>query len=162
MALAAGAIVIGAGATALTDVWAIVRKRLLGIAAPDYGMVGRWFAHMAHGRFFHESIASAAAVRGERSIGWTAHYMIGIAYASILLAVWGGDWIRHPTLVPPLIVGIGSVVAPFLLMQPAMGAGIAASRSAQPNVARVHSLVMHAVFGVGLYAAGLVTSMLLT
>lgn len=36
----------GAGATAPVDVSAVVRKHLLGIAAPDYGLVGRWLAHM--------------------------------------------------------------------------------------------------------------------
>jgi hypothetical protein len=53
-----------------------------------------------------------------------------------------------------MIVGIGSVVAPFLLMQPGMGAGIAASRTPKPGAARLNSLVTHAVFGLGLYAAG--------
>jgi hypothetical protein len=52
-----------------------------------------------------------------------------------------------------LIVGIGTVLAPFLLMQPGMGAGIAASRTPHPGTARIHSLVTHAIFGVGLYAA---------
>ena len=40
---------IGIGATAVTDLWGIVRKTLLGIPPPNYGMVGRWIAHMAHG-----------------------------------------------------------------------------------------------------------------
>jgi hypothetical protein len=39
-------------------------------------------------------------------------------------------------------------------MQPAMGAGLAASRTPQPEAARVQSLVTHAVFGVGLYTSG--------
>ena len=51
---------------------------------------------------------------------------------------------------PALTVGIGSVAAPFLLMQPAMGAGIAASRTPRPSAARMRSLVTHGVFGVGL------------
>ena len=150
------AVLIGAGATAMTDVWTIVRARIGGVAAPDYGLVGRWFGHMARGRFFHESIAAAARVRGERLIGWTAHYLIGIAFASVLLAIGGIGWVRHPTIVPALIVGIGSVAAPFLLMQPAMGAGIAASRTAHPAAARLRSLAMHAAFGASLYVTGLV------
>jgi hypothetical protein len=38
-------------------------------------------------------------------------------------------------------------------MQPGLGLGIAASRTPQPNVARLRSLATHAVFGLGLYAA---------
>ena len=155
------ALPIGAGATALIDLWAIARRRLFGSALPDYSLVGRWLAHMPRGRFRHASIKAASPMRGERPIGWIAHYLIGIAFAAILLAVWGLDWARHPTIGPALIVGIGSVVAPFLVMQPGMGAGIAASRTPRPNAARLQSLVTHGIFGLGLYAAGCVTSLLL-
>ena len=147
------AILIGAGATLLTDLWTLARQRLLGIAAPEFRLVGRWFAHMIDGRFHHDSIAAAAPRRAERAIGWTAHYLTGVAFASILLAICGIDWAHRPTLGPALMVGLGSVAAPFLLMQPAMGAGIAASRMPHPNAARWRSIVMHAVFGLALYAA---------
>lgn len=148
----AATILIGIGATALIDLWALVRRGLLGVAVPDYGLVGRWLAHMPRGRFRHESIASASPVPGERALGWTAHYLIGITYAAILPGLWGAGWLAQPTLAPALAVGIGTVAAPFLLMQPGMGAGIAASRTPHPAAARLHSLVMHAIFGFGLYA----------
>ena len=154
------AVLTGAGATAVMDIWVLARKRLLGIPAMDYGLVGRWLAWLARGRFRHDRIAASPPVRGERVIGWSAHYLIGIAFAAVLLAVWGLDWIRHPTLGPALIVGIGSVAAPFLVMQPGMGAGIAASRTPRPAAARLQSLVTHGIFGLGLYAAGWATSLL--
>jgi hypothetical protein len=154
------AILIGAGATAVTDLWAAARKHLSGVAAPDYGLVGRWLAHMTRGRFRHEKISASPPVRGERAIGWIAHYAIGIAFASILLAIFGLDWARHPTIIPALIVGISSVAAPFLLMQPGMGAGIAASRTPDPSVARMRSILTHTVFGLGLYVAAWLTSAL--
>jgi Protein of unknown function (DUF2938) len=154
------AVLIGAGGTVVMDIWAVARKRLLGIAPLDYGLVGRWLAHLVRGRFRHESIAASPPVQGERLIGWTAHYLIGIAFAAMLLAIWGLDWVRYPTIGPALIVGIGSVAAPFLLMQPGMGAGIAASRTPRPAAARLHSLVTHGIFGLGLYAAGWATSLL--
>lgn len=150
----------GAGATMVMDFWAIARKHLLGIAAPNYGLVGRWLAYMPRGRFRHDSIVAAPSVRGERLIGWLAHYLIGIAFAAILLGNWGLAWIYHPTIGPALAVGIGTVAAPFLVMQPGMGAGIAASRTANPAAARFQSLVTHAIFGLGLYAAGWATNFL--
>ena len=112
---------MGIGATLATDLWARARRRLLGVAAPDWGLVGRWFGHMVRVRFRHERIAAAEPVRGERAIGWAAHYLIGIAYAGVLLAICGLAWVRQPTLAPALAVGIATVAAPFLLMQPAMG-----------------------------------------
>lgn len=144
----------GIGATAVMDLWAIARKPLLGIPPPNYGLVGRWLAHMPRGHFRHDAIAAARPVPGERLIGWTAHYFIGIALAAILLGLWGVAWIRHPTIGPALLVGVGSVAAPFLVMQPGMGAGIAARRTPRPASARLQSLVTHAIFGLGLYAAG--------
>ena len=154
-------VLTGTGATAVIDLWAIARKQLLGIPALDYGLVGRWFLYLARRRFRHDRIAAAPAVQGERVIGWAAHYAIGIAFAAVLLAFWGLDWARQPTLVPALIVGIGSVAAPFLVLQPGMGAGIAASRTPRPAAARFQTLVTHAVFGLGLYAAGRVTRLFL-
>lgn len=148
---------MGLFATATTDLWAFLRKRLFGIPQPDFGLVGRWIGHFALGRFRHERIAAAAPVAGERLIGWTAHYLIGISFAALLPAAWGARWLEHPALVPALIVGVATVAAPFLLMQPGMGAGVAASRTPRPAAARFHSVVTHTVFGLGLYAAALLT-----
>ena len=52
-----------------------------------------------------------------------------------------------------MLVGVVTVLAPFLIMQPGMGAGIAASRTPRPGAARLQSLITHAVFGFGLYLA---------
>ena len=155
------ALVMGVGATITMDLWAIARRRPFNIPPPDYGLVGRWFAHLARGRFRHESIAASPAVNGERLVGWVAHYVVGVLFASLLLAVWGLAWVRHPTIGPALLVGLGTVLAPFLVMQPGMGAGVAASRTPRPATARVQSLVTHAIFGLGLYASGWVARTIL-
>ena len=147
-------LVTGAGATALVDLWALLRARLFGVSPPDYALVGRWLAHMTRGRFRHAAIAQSASMRGEHAIGWISHYAIGVVFASLLLATEAIEWLARPTLAPALVVGLATVAAPFLLMQPGMGAGIAASRTRAPAVARFHSVVSHAVFGLGLYAAG--------
>jgi hypothetical protein len=153
MDLMAGAFLVGSGATAATDLWAAVRSRLLGIAPPDFCHVGRWLGHLTRGRMRHAAIAAAPPVRLECLIGWVAHYVIGIAFAALLLGAWGSAWLRQPALVPALIVGIGTVVAPLLVMQPAMGVPFAARRA-------LHSLVTHLFFGVGLYAAGRITNLI--
>lgn len=146
-------VITGVGATVVMDVWGFIRQRALGISAPNYGLVGRWFAHMALGRFRHASIAAAAPMPCERLIGWAAHYLIGIAFAALLVGIWGLEWLRYPTLAPALLVGIATVAAPFFLMQPGMGAGIASSRTPRPGAARLQSILTHTIFGAGLYAA---------
>lgn len=142
---------VGVGATAVMDTWTLARRFLFGTAIPNYPLVGRWIGHMRHGCFRHDSIAAAPSIPGEGAIGWTAHYLIGIGFAQLLVALFGGAWLRQPTLVPALAVGLGTVAAPFLVMQPGMGAGIAASRTPRPGAARVQSMINHGVFGFGLY-----------
>ena len=144
-------LLIGTGATAVMDLWAIARRQVFGNPLPNYGLVGRWLGHMPRGRFRHASIAASPPVGGERLIGWTAHYLTGMVFAAILLGIGGVDWMHQPALGPALLVGIGTVLAPFLLMQPGMGLGIAASRTPRPGAARLQSLVTHGIFGLGLY-----------
>jgi hypothetical protein len=152
---------IGVGATMVMDLWATFRKRFFGVPAASYALVGRWLGHIPRGRFAHDSIAKAAPVRGELIVGWAAHYAIGIAFAGLLLGIWGLDWARHPTLPPALAVGLLTLVAPFFVMQPAMGAGIAASKTPNPGAARLRSLVTHTVFGIGLYGSAVLSTLLM-
>ncbi len=148
----AHALVIGVGATLLLDLWTALMSRL-GIAAPNWRLVGRWIGHFPRGRFTHDDVSAAEAIPGEHVIGWTAHYVIGAAYAALLMTLAGPAWAQEPTLLPALLFGWATLVAPFFIMQPGMGAGIAASRTPKPDAARLKSLMSHTVFGFGLYAA---------
>jgi hypothetical protein len=152
---------IGIGATAAMDLWAIFLQRAFGVRSLDYRLFGRWIGHLPRGRLIHENIAKASPVPGELLIGWGAHYLIGITFAALLLALWGLQWARSPSLFPALFIGIVTIVAPFFMLQPGMGAGIAASKTPKPNIARLKSLGAHAVYGVGLYGAALLTVMLM-
>jgi hypothetical protein len=152
---------IGIGATAVLDVWVLFSRRMLGVAAANWALVGRWIGYFLRGRLAHEDIANATPIRGERAIGWFAHYAIGIFYATLLLAIWGRGWARHPTLLPALIISLVGLVAPFFIMQPGMGAGIAASKTPNPNSARIRSVVTHAVFGIGLHVSALLAALLI-
>lgn len=142
---------IGIGATATMDIWAVVMKRVFGVPSLNYGLVGRWLGHVRHGRFVHKSIAEARPVSQERIIGWSAHYIIGIVLAALRLLILGLDWARGPTLLPALLFGIVTVAAPFLVMQPGMGLGFAASNTPKPNIARLRSLIAHMAFGFGAF-----------
>ncbi len=137
------------------DIWGVARQPLFGFPRLDYAMIGRWFGHMTHGTFRHDAIAAAPAVPRERLIGWAVHYLIGVTFAALLIAIWGPAWGHHPTLGPALIVGVSTVAAPLLVMQPAMGAGIAASKTSHPASARLQSLLSHTIYGVGLYLSAL-------
>lgn len=149
-------IVMGAGAAALMDLWALIARRALNVRGLDYALLGRWIGHMAQGRLMHDRIAAASPIRGERALGWSAHYAIGVAFALVLLSIWGLEWARSPTPGPALFVGIGTIVAPWFIMQPAMGAGIVASRTPDPRSTRLRNLASHTVYGLGLFGVALV------
>lgn len=149
-------ILIGVGATMAMDLWAAVLRRF-GVAPLNFAFLGRWIGHLPRGRWAHESIALAAPIRGELLIGWCAHYSIGISFAALLLVTFGLPWARSPTLAPALLIGIVTVLAPWLILQPALGAGIASSKTPAPIFNSFKSFVTHAVFGIGLFLAASAT-----
>lgn len=153
------AALIGAGATAVMDAWAVVLRRC-GVSSLNLDHLGRWLGHLPDGQWTQAHIAEATPVPGERALGWGAHYAIGISLAGLLLATAGLSWARSPTLLPALGVGVLTVAAPLLILQPALGAGIASRRTARPLFNSLKSLVTHTVFGVGLYLAASVVALL--
>ena len=153
-------ILIGVGATMVMDLWALLLRQL-GIPSLKFALLGRWIGHLPRGHWMHPSIAGATPVRGETLIGWSAHYAIGMTFAALLLATFGLQWARAPSLLPALLIGIVTVAAPLLVLQPAFGAGIASSKTPTPVLNVLKSLVTHTVYGVGLYLAALATASLL-
>lgn len=149
------AVLIGAGATALLDLWALFLARAFGIAPPNWGLVGRWVGHLPSGRLVHDDIAAAAPVANETAIGWLFHYAVGIAFAAALLAIWGMGWAAAPTLLPALVVGYVTIGCGWFILQPGMGAGIAASKRANATQIRLLNIAGHTVFGFGLFLAAL-------
>jgi hypothetical protein len=145
------AVAVGLGATLFMDLWALFLKRAFSVPSANYCLVGRWFRHMPEGTFAHASVANASRKRFECTVGWIAHYVIGVVYALVLVALVSGSWLARPTLLPAILFGLGSVLVPFLIMQPSFGLGIAASRTPNPTQARLRSLMAHTAFGVGLY-----------
>ena len=146
---------IGVGATAVMDLWLLLLKAL-NVPTLNVALIGRWAGHGVRGQWAHEAIAKAAPVRAELALGWAVHYATGVAFAGLLVGFCGLAWARSPSLLPALAVGIGTVLVPFLVMQPAMGAGIASRRTATPLTNRLRSVANHAVFGAGLYLAAAV------
>ena len=63
----------GAGATAITDLWALIRRRIFGTPLPNLGLVGRWIAHMPRGR-----VPQSIAHRGQLADGEVE--LIGLAH----------------------------------------------------------------------------------
>lgn len=143
-------VLIGCGATLVMDGWLMLLKRL-GVQTLNFALIGRWFGHLPQGRFIHASISKTPPIPYELLLGWIVHYAVGIAFAGLLVGLVGMAWVRNPTWGPAVLIGVGTVVAPFFIMQPAMGSGIAGANTPDPMKSRLRSITNHAVFGLGLY-----------
>jgi hypothetical protein len=149
------AVLAGLGATAAIDLWSLFLRRAFGIQSLDYCLLGRWLLHMPRGTFAHRSIGAAEPVRHECPTGWAAHYGIGTGFALLFVLLVSRRWLERPTPVPALAFGVVTVLVPWLVMQPALGLGVASSRTPNPGQARLKSLLTHTVFGLGLYLSAL-------
>ena len=154
-------ILIDLGATLITDLWALFLKHTFKIAAPNYCLVGRWLRYMPEGIFRHSNLASAPQKSAECTIGWIAHYLIGITFAIAFVALVGNNWFQHPTLIPAIIFGVVTILMPFFIKQTAFGFGFTASKTSNPTQARFRSLINHTVFGAGLYLFALLVNWLI-
>lgn len=155
------ALLLGVGATLTFDLWGLLLKQAFKITPSNLCLVGRWLRYMPEGTFTHANIGSTPQKSAECTVGWIAHYLIGITFASAFVALMGHTWLQQPTLLPAIIYGVVTVLAPFAVMQPAFGLGLAAAKTAKPTSARVRSLLNHTAFGIGLYLFALLANWLL-
>lgn len=153
-----GSVVVGVSATVVSDLWNLLLKRVFRIPSLNLRYLGRWLLHMPAGTFKHASIADAAPKGRECVVGLAAHYTIGAVFALALVTITAGEWLVRPTLVPALVVGVVTLVFPLFLMQPALGLGVASSRTPKPTLARFKSFMTHLSFGIGLYLSALAVS----
>ena len=155
------AILMGLGATLTFDLWGMFLKQAFKVTPSSICLVGRWLRYMPAGTFKHSNIVSAPQKSAECTVGWIAHYLIGITFASGFVALVGNTWLQHPTPLPAIVFGVATVLAPFFIMQPSMGLGFAASKTSNPTQARLRSLMNHTAFGIGLYLFGVLVNGLL-
>jgi hypothetical protein len=146
------ACVAGVFATLVLDLWQRLLFAVAKIPPANWGLIGRWFAYIPRGRLVHRPIAATAAVRGEAAIGWAMHYLVGLAYgfAYLGLLLWGLD--RPPSLLNGFVFGAASVVIPWFILQPCLGAGMMARLAPNPWVPRLNALTSHFIYGVALFA----------
>ncbi len=117
---------MGLGATLTFDLWALFLQHAFKITPSNICLVGRWLRYMPEGTFKHSNIASASPKSAECTIGWFAHYAIGVMFAIAFVASIGSSWLQHPTLIPAITFGVFTVAAPFFIQSKQRGSNRAA------------------------------------
>lgn len=144
------ALILGIGATVLSDLWQWAFLKLTEGKSPNWSSVGRWVLGFRAGRIIDHDLASRPALPGENATGWVFHYIIGAGYGGlylILLALSGAA----PSLGSALLYGAVTLAAPMLFMKPAMGGGIFGIRAARPWRGALKTVSAHMSFGLGLW-----------
>ena len=85
-------------------------------------------------------------VRNELYIGWGFHYGVAILYA-LLFFVLFNEGVVSLSLLDGVIFGIISVIVPWFIFMPAMGAGVLANKTPNPPLACILALIAHTIFG---------------
>lgn len=148
------AVLIGLGSTLMFDIWGLFLKYTFKIPPSNICLIGRWFRYMPYGIVKHTNIAVSPRKSGECAVGWMVHYLIGMMFATVFVVIAGEPWLQRPALIPAITFGVVTVLAPFFIMQPLFGFGVAASKAVNPTQARVRSVMNHVAFGFGLYFFG--------
>ena len=119
-------VIVGILATVTMDVVAVIALRL-GIAGRDPrrtgpDLIGRWMGYLLQGKFRHTDILQTPPLRGERLLGFAAHYSIGI----VLTLVYFGLLVvtqARPTALSAILYGTATTVLPWFVMFPSQGMG---------------------------------------
>jgi Protein of unknown function (DUF2938) len=145
------ATLVGVGGTIVLDLYALMMSRVLGVPSTSWATVGRWFGNDSW------PIRSARDDQGRAGQGRTddrldralrtRHRLWTPAGSAVGQGLAGAT--DTPSSDDPRLL-----VAPYFMMMPGMGMGIAGSRTPQPNVTRLRSVMGHSVFGLGMYATG--------
>lgn len=143
---------VGVGSTVVLDLWVQVAKKVTGLPPTDWGVVGRWLKGLLQGHLFLNSADTRIITGTEKLLGWAFHYLVGIAYALLLLVFAGTDFIVHPTIMPVFIIGVCiSSIAGLMVLTPCLGGGFCARKVENQKAIIVYVIVAHVLFALGQY-----------
>jgi hypothetical protein len=144
-------LVVGVFATVIMDIWATFSNRVLKFPRTNWAMVGRWLGHLPKGKFVHNPISSSSEIKHENIIGWLFHYIVGIVYAALYVAIVVWNFESNTSLLTAWFFGLLTIISPWFILQPALGLGICAVKTPKPNMVRLQNFAIHSIFGIALY-----------
>lgn len=146
---------VGIGSTIVLDVWVLIVEKILKIPPTNWGLVGRWLLGIPKGILVLNSDTTPSSV--EKVVGWLFHYMIGVAYAVLLLLFAGQGFIENPTVFPIFVIGLClSTLAGLVILMPGLGAGLFGRKMPNQGGMIIYLLVAHLIFSVGQYAFSII------
>ncbi len=142
-------LIVGVGSTIALDVWGVLVKTITKIPPTDWGIVGRWLIVITSVNFVLDQSKKNAPSLIEKATGWVFHYLVGIAYAALILLIYGVGFIENPTVMPTVIVGvILSTLAGLGILMPGLGGGFFARLIPNKFQTYAYIIVAHIIFAI--------------
>jgi Protein of unknown function (DUF2938) len=156
------AIIVGAVAVALFDLWGWTLQRFFGVRAQNWAILGKWLmAPFAPTRAAAPAGGPLSSTTAQKMLGTAVHLATGIVFAVGLLLLAGPSWASRPTPLPAIATGLGTIVFAWFVIMPALGHGPAASKTPFPGRVRALTIMAHFVFGIGFFLGALVATLVL-
>lgn len=148
---------VGIGSTIVLDVWVIIVEKLTAIPPTNWGMVGRWIKGFPTGQFIVDSNNTNPPTNLEKTFGWGFHYIIGIAYAALIILIYGTGFISTPTLLPTIVIGLVlSTFAGLAILMPGLGGGFFGRLLPNKMITYLYLIIAHAVFAFSQYGLAII------
>jgi len=112
------------------------------------GMIGRWAAGLAQGRWRARDVSREPPERGEAALGLLVHYATGVALTEVYVLLSPAR--ARPSVTAATCYGAATAVLPLLIMFPSMGYGAFGRRSGEAGTLLRVMGVGHVAFGIGI------------
>ena len=144
-------IISGIFATLLFDIFQISLSYAYNIKKSKWNLVGRYFSGLREKKYFRDNLEDEAIVKYELIIGYCVHYLVGSIFGLIYVSL-NKVFFLEPSLLLALIIGFITVLGSWIIMMPfAFNIGFFASKKEEQNQLIVQNLIIHFIFGIGLY-----------
>jgi len=143
---------VGVGSTILLDLWVTLVEKATSIPPTNWGIVGRWIIGIPNGHWTLDTSVNHEPTVTEKVLGWLFHYIVGIAYAVLIILLFGAGFIDSPSIMPVIIVGlILSTLAGLAILMPALGGGFMGRLIPNWFATFIYLVIAHAIFAIGQY-----------
>ena len=118
---------------------------------PQWNLLGRYFLGYKEGKYIRNSLADDEEVKNELLWGYIIHYGIGLIYG-LVYVILNNIFFNYPSIFVAYLFGFMTVLGAWCYLMPfAYNLGFFASKSNQRFNILTQNLIVHFVFGTGLF-----------
>ena len=118
---------------------------------PKWNLLGRYFLGYKEGKYIRNSLEDDEEVKNELLWGYIIHYGIGLIYG-LIYVILNKIFFNYPSIFIAYLIGFMTVLGAWCYLMPfAYNLGFFASKSKQRFNVLAQNLIVHFVFGTGLF-----------